>query len=334
MIYRAAFILPGAEDPIRDGALRVSGGRVEEVAPVASLSAHHPQEEVVDLGQAVIMPGLVNAHCHLGLTELRPAARDFIPWLEEVVQELRTWQRERFERSVGAGLALSLASGTTSLGDISSRCSSAGALRGAGLRGVAFREVLGLAPEREEEALASVMAEMEGGRQPGPRLRLGISPHAPFSTSGELYRRSLALALRFSLPLATHVAESEEEVELLTRGKGPLVELLRRLGSPVECFNAPGLRPLEWLKELGLLQYPSLLVHANYLSVGELGLIANSPASICFCPRSHAFFGRKGHPWQELLAAGVNLCLGTDSLASNGGLGILDELRFLREEAP
>ncbi len=334
MIFRAAFLLPGAEHPIRDGALRVLRGRVEEVAPMASLSARYPQEEVADLGRAVLMPGLINAHCHLELSELRPAARDFTPWLEEVVQELRSWGRERFERSVEAGLAQSLASGTTSLGDISSRYSSAGALKGAGVRGVAFREVLGLDPEGEEEALGRVMAEGEEGWRAGHRICLGISPHAPFSTSGELYRKSLALAQRFGLPLATHVGESREEVEFLSRGKGPLVELLSRLGSPVEGFKAPRLRPIEWLGELGLLRYPSLLVHVNYLSGGELALIASSSVSICFCPRSHAFFGREDHPWRELLAAGVNLCLGTDSLASNDTLSLLDELRFLREEAP
>ncbi len=261
-------------------------------------------------------------------------ARDFIPWLEEVVRELRTWERERFERSVEAGLAMSLASGTTSIGDISSRYSSAECLKEVGLRGVAFREVLGLDPEKEEEALARVGCEAEAGRQPGPRLRLGISPHAPFSASGELYRRSLSLARRFGLPLSTHVAESPEEVEFLARGSGPLVRLLKRLGSPVECFEAPGMRPLEWLRGLGLLGYPSLLVHANYLSEIELGYIADSPASVCFCPRSHAFYGREGRPWGELLAGGASLCLGTDSLASNNSLSILDELRFLRQEDP
>jgi cytosine/adenosine deaminase-related metal-dependent hydrolase len=172
----------------------------------------------------------------------------------------------------------------------------------------------------------------------GPRLRVAVSPHAPYSVEPNGYRRCLDLAEDRHLPLATHLAETAEEALFLRDHAGPLRELWTFLGawdSDVPRFDGG---PIRLMHSLGLLDRRDvLLAHVNYCDDAEMDLLAASGrggASVVYCPRTHAYFGHPPHRWREMLARGVNVAVGTDSCASSPDLNLVDDLRLLHRLAP
>ncbi|MCZ6676328.1 MAG: amidohydrolase family protein, partial [Candidatus Poribacteria bacterium] len=158
-----------------------------------------------------------------------------------------------------------------------------------------------------------------------------VSPHAPYSTSATLYRHCLQLAQSRGLPLCTHLSETQEEVEFLALGTGAFAALLDTLQISMEGWTPPGVTPVGYMKDLGVLENRPLLAHGNYLTEGDIRMLAESGSSVVFCPRSHAYFYHTDHPIERLITAGVNVAIGTDSLASNWSLSMLDELKFLAQ---
>ncbi len=291
------------------------------------------ETELIDWGDAVILPGLVNAHTHLELTDLHgqiTAPRSFSDWLRQLISLRRTWCRERFIESTRAGLRMSIASGTTLVGDISAAGVGVQALRGEKLRKVVFEETLGLDPALGATRLTLLEARVEADRNSADTLLTpGVSPHAPYTVSPQLYRDVAGIAERLSLPLATHVAETEEELALLQSGTGDLMELLESLGAMPPGWSAPGMAPVVWLDALGILNVSPVLIHCNYVDEHSMSRILQTRSSVVYCPRSHAYFGHRQHPVRQMLDLGINVALGTDSLASNASLSMLDEVRYL-----
>ena len=330
-IHRAKYVLAESDLLLQNAAVHVSNpGRISRVEPWHSPPASD-NVEVVDWGSAVILPGLVNAHTHLELTRLHQQLTEFssfTDWLSQLVQKRRLWTTEDYLESVRQGVEQSLAAGTTLVGDISASGASAQALKNSGLRKIVFQEVLGLLPEKVAEGAAGLDARLESV-SPDSLLTYGISPHAPYSVAPELYRVSAQAAYQRGIPLATHLAETREEKEFLACGSGVFKDFLSRLGALPPDWKPPGLSPVPYLDSLGALQPSALLIHCNYLDRESMATILHSRSSVAFCPRSHAFFGHEEHPVRELLDIGVNVALGTDSLASNSSLSILDEMRFL-----
>lgn len=286
---------------------------------------------MIDWGKAIIMPGLVNSHTHLELTLLAERIRQtgsFVDWLYQVVQERRKWTPEQYAESVRAGAAMALRSGTTLLADISSSGFSRRALVPERLRKAVFEEAVALAPERAAETVADVERRLQEA-EPDPLTTLGVSPHAPYSVSPRLYRELSALARRREIPLATHAAETREELEFLESGTGPFAGFLGSLGAMPAGWAPPKLDPIPFLEVLGVLEQAPLLVHCNYLDAHAMAIIQRTHSSVAFCPRSHAYFGHENHPVRQCLDLGINVALGTDSLASNASLSMLDEMRFL-----
>ena len=330
-IYRADYVLAEADLLLQDAAVHVCDpGRICRVEPWNKVSSG-PDVEVVDWGSAVLVPGLVNAHTHLELTRLHnklTSLHSFTQWLSEVIRRRRDWTDEDYAESVRKGAQMALASGTTLVGDISASGISGTALSGQRLRRVLFEETLGLAPAAAGPALASLEARL-GRLGYDPLLTRAVSPHSPYSVSPDLFRAAAALSRRDSLPLAIHLAETRGEIELLLSGTGEFREFLSQLGVLPEGWSPPGLGPVQYLASLGLLPQSPLLIHCNYLDADSIARILQCRCSVVYCPRSHAFFGHDSHPVRELLDAGINVALGTDSLASNDSLSMLEEIRFL-----
>jgi cytosine/adenosine deaminase-related metal-dependent hydrolase len=330
-IHRAKYVLAEPDLLLQDATVHVSDpGRISRVEPwqdpTATLEA-----EIVDWGSAVIMPGLVNAHTHLELTSLHGQLTrfsTFFDWVSQLIERRREWTREDYMASVRHGAQMCLSSGTTLVGDISASGVSWEALKPLPLRKVVFEEVLSFLPEAAAQTLASLETRLKRGRR-DKLLRIGISPHAPYSVSPELYRALAQLAREKELPLATHLAETKEELEFLDTGAGPIEPFLQRLQALPERWTPPGLDPVSYLEQSGVLETPVLLIHCNYLDADSMKKILSSRSSVVYCPRSQSFFGHENHPVRTLLDLGVNVALGTDSLASNDSLSILDEMRFL-----
>ncbi|MEW6741149.1 MAG: amidohydrolase family protein [Planctomycetota bacterium] len=323
--------------------VRVDGGRIVEIASlegrrdvgVASRTrgADSPRARLV-LTSGVLIPGLVNAHAHLDLTALAgriDGSRGFLPWVRGLVALRSRLDGNEQREAVRAGIEASIRSGTTSIGDIDSFGVSWREIARGGLRGVAYRELLGFSPAAIEAARVAAAAWLEQPLPAPSRLAKGFSPHAPYSTSIELYALACQVGRSPETALCTHAAETREERTFLERGEGEMAELLRALSPTGDRLPFPRQGPVQFLAESRFLGPTRALVHANYLSPDEMDLIATARSPVIYCPRSHLFFGHERHPVAELLARGVTVALGTDSLASNTTLGILDEMAAVRQ---
>jgi cytosine/adenosine deaminase-related metal-dependent hydrolase len=330
-IHRAQFVLAEADFLLQDAAVHVCDpGRISRVEP-SHIKSWGPGVRIIDWGRAIIMPGLVNSHTHLELSLLAgrtPKATSFVDWLSQVVEERRKWTPQQYAESVRSGVAMALRSGTTLVADISASGLSRQALVSERIRKAVFEEAVALAPERAAESVAEVERRLQDS-EPDSLTILGVSPHAPYSVSPKLYRELAALARRRGILLTTHAAETREELEFLESGTGPFGGFLGSLGTLPEGWAPPKLDPIPYLEVLGILEQSPLLVHCNYLDAHSMAIIQRTRSSIAFCPRSHAYFGHENHPVRQCLDLGINVALGTDSLASNASLSMLDEMRFL-----
>jgi cytosine/adenosine deaminase-related metal-dependent hydrolase len=316
----ARWVFPIARPPMERGCVTVEGERITAVEP------HGWRKPDVDLGNAAILPGFVNAHTHLDLSGLRgrcPPSPDFTAWLRQVIAHRRSRSPEQLQDDIREGLAECLRFGTTLVGDISGDGGSWDALAGAPLRAVVFREMLGLPAARASGAWEQLDVWLAAHRATG-NCRPGVSPHAPYSV-----RRSLFLAASTrGCPVAVHLAESAAEQELLVLRRGPFVPFLKEL----DVWEPDGLaEDVGQVLRLCNGLSPTLFVHCNYLPI-DAAIPSNG--RIVYCPRTHAAFAHPPHPFRDFLARGVGVALGTDSLASNPDLNLLEEARFLHRLYP
>lgn len=327
-------MLPVTRPPIEDGAVAVRAGVITAVGPARDVSG----DPVEDLGDVVLMPGFVNAHTHFELSHLAgriSTDQGFVPWVEGLARVLRAGgdAEPSVREAVRSAVRQSLAAGVTTVGDITRQPEFVRPLLAKNvLRTVSFGEVLGIGGLRTELP-ARLAAAMDSAAATN-RLRIGVSPHAPYTVEPDGLRLCSCRAREAALPLCIHVAETPDEVAFTTARVGPLREYLERLGVWDDAVPCPGLRPVELLSACGLLGPQTLLAHANYVSDDDIRRIAEAGASVAYCPRTHAAFGHPPHRFREMLAAGIPVCVGTDSLASNPSLSVLDELRHLHRVHP
>ena len=332
MILTARWLAPLDRPLIEDGGICVEQGRIVQIGARRDLPAG-PTE---DLGDVVLLPGLINAHAHLELTgyagQLEPAS--LWMWLRRLVK-LRRAADPRDERAAAArGAAESLRAGVTCVVDISRRGDTWPALADVPIRKICCAELISVAnePPRTPTELENAVADVACD----DLLAAGVSPHAPYTVAAEDFEGTVALARRRGLPITTHWAETREERRWLSRGGGVLGAMIWAFGGS-EVIRSPKCAPIEYAERLGLLSAGAVLAHVNYIDDEELGRLARSAASVVYCPRSHRFFGHRDHRWADMLAAGVNVCIGTDSAASlpaGATLSVLDELRVLRQDRP
>jgi aminodeoxyfutalosine deaminase len=320
----ARWIFPVAGAPLPNGVVAIEDDKIAAVESFGKFSAD------VDLGNSAITPGFVNSHTHLDLTGLRghcPSTPDFTQWLRQVIAFRRHRSESQVLEDVRTGIAECVQMGTTLLGDITAGGASWPIALAAPLRAVVFHELLGLPLARAQQSFDLALKWLDA-HPPTETCRPAWSPHASFSVHRWLFERASETSNRFKLPLATHLAETQDELQLLNQRSGPFASFLEELG----VWEAEGLAesPEEVIRCCQTAR-PFLLVHCNYLSPGvEL----QPESSIIYCPRTHAAFGHPPHPFREFLRRGVRVALGTDSLASNPDLSVLAEMRFIHERYP
>lgn len=288
-------------------------------------------------GAEFALPGLRNAHVHLdlsGIGEPLDGRSGFTRWVEELMQWRSRQTIGDLVQGAGVGARLALAAGTTAVGDIDSTGGAFRVVAKSGLKGIGFREVLGTGEQDAPLEVAARFIAEHGRSRSLERLRPGLSPHAPYSTSDRLYRGLRDLARREQLPLSTHIAETSDEELFLKEARGSLAELLERLGAGLPFLRPPGRGPLGYLAGLECLGPEMLLAHANYPAAGDLEVLAESGATVVYCPRSHAHFSHAEHPVARMRELGVRVALGTDSLVSNRTLSMFDEMACLRQVRP
>jgi len=328
-LYRAAWVLPVGAEPIRDGALLVDAdGRIAAVGP--SLAIEPPMDaEVVELGEAALLPGLVNVHAHPELALFRGALEDlcFRDWILRLVGAKRAALTDAdYQVAARWTMVEALRSGITTLAATESSGASAAALCEAGLRGVVYQEVFGPDPMQAQAAMADLRAGVDALRAlECDRVAVGISPHAPYTVSDDLFRLAGDYAVAEGLPMAVHASESIIEHQLVSAGEGDFAPGLRARGI---ATPPRGKSTVELLERLGVLRARPLLIHCVLLDTDDLRRVADTGSSIAHCPVANARLGHGLAPYPEMVAAGVRVGLGTDSVGSNNRLDLLEEARI------
>jgi cytosine/adenosine deaminase-related metal-dependent hydrolase len=290
-VYSADWVLPVEGDPIEDGAVAVENGRLAAVGTSDELG------EGTRFDDAVIAPGFVNAHSHLEYAVYGGFGDGlaFGPWIRLHIERKGRIAWEEFVAIARLGAAECLRSGITAIADASFSGAAAYVAGELGLR-------------EEAEAKRSAFER--------DSIRVGLSPHAPYSASAELYREAYRDG---AVPVVTHVAESDDELQYMLSGTGPIAAITE--------IPSPGLTPVRYLAREGLLRQTTLAAHCVKVDADEIALLAEHDVAVAHCPRSNAILGCGIAPVRELLDAGIRVGLGTDSPASTPSFDFFEEMR-------
>jgi cytosine/adenosine deaminase-related metal-dependent hydrolase len=343
LVYTARHVLPISSPPLQDGALAVDGGRIAAVGRRKDVldAAAGEAVEVRDLGDAVVLPGLVNAHTHLELSWMGGeslAEGDYLAWVRGFVEhrdrEVDGVAREAAE----AAIETVIARGTVAVGDVANRDWMPGLLARTPLWAVVFHELFGFRAvdaeplvneaARRLDAMDADAAESEG------RVRVALTPHAPHTTSAALLKALAGRSAATGAPLSVHLAESETEASFLRGGAEEFREFLTERGLWDENWTPPGQSPVEYLDRLHVLTPRTLAVHCVHLGQRDVSRLQARGVTVVTCPRSNERLGVGSTPVPKLLGEGIPVALGTDSLASAADLDLFAEMATLLRQHP
>ena len=320
MILRARTILPISQPPIENGAVVISGNKITAVGAWKNLSVGRVSSragEIIDLGETILLPGLVNAHCHLDYTDMAgqlPPPKTFTDWIPQILAAKSAWTYSDYARSWLNGVKMLLQTGTTTVADIEAVPDLLPEVWNATpLRVFSFLEMTGIRARRgAKEILREAVEKLDSLSH--KNCRASLSPHAPYSTTPELLKLSAEFARKKNLRVTTHIAESADEFEMFTRARGKMFDWLKRSGRDNSDCGLGS--PLQHLERAGLLGENFLAVHANYLGKNDFDLLVKKNVSVVHCPGSHDYFRHEQFPLKKLLKSKINICLGTDSLST------------------
>jgi cytosine/adenosine deaminase-related metal-dependent hydrolase len=323
-----------AGEPIENGAVAIAGNQIIGVGRFEEIRARH-EGEVLDLGEQILLPGLINAHCHLDYTMLRgkiPPQHSFSDWISAINAQKAALQPEDYLTAIADGFAEAQRFGTTALVNLEAFPELLPRIPRAPLRTWWCAEMIDI---RRPVPVQEVTEHLCGWSQAHPEWLggIGLAPHAPYTASAQLYAEAAALARKHDLLLTTHLAESHEEMLMFRDATGPAFEFLKSIGRPMnDCGRET---PLSLLTRRQEIDERWIIAHLNELTEGDFNLLAQGRKfHIAHCPRSHTFFGHAPFELRKLRTLGFNICLGTDSLASNSSLGLFAEMRELLRKEP
>jgi aminodeoxyfutalosine deaminase len=332
MIIRARIVVTMCGAPIENGAVAVLANRIIDVGRFADVKARNAGN-TVDLGEQVLLPGLINAHCHLDYTCLRgkiAPQNSFTDWILAINAAKSELSAKDYFASINDGFEEAKRFGTTAIANLTAFPELIAKIQPP-IRTCWFAELIDIrAPERADKLVDAAIEALKQNSD------WGLAPHALFTASKNLFRRCEEIAQREHILLTTHLAESHEETEMFRDASGPLYEFMKSIGRPMDdCGNetplglfvgAPSGRALpHWI-----------VAHLNELTETDFELLErwNSKFHVVHCPRSHNYFGHRPFAFDRLRSLGFNICLGTDSLASNESLSLFDEMRVFQKNFP
>jgi aminodeoxyfutalosine deaminase len=337
MIIRARDVVTMDGAPIVNGAVAISGDRIVDVGKFDQIKTRN-SGAVVDLGEQALLPGLINAHCHLDYTCLRdkiPRQKSFTDWIGAINAQKSKLSPVDFIASINEGFAETKRFGTTTIANLTAFPELVRQLPDAPLRTWWFAELIDVrSPERVNELVDSAVESLKFGQN------YGLAPHALFTASKNLYQRCEEAGANFLL--TTHLAESREEMEMFRDASGPLYEFMKSIGrdmgdcgngTPLELFvGAPNASPARTSRALS--QW--IVAHLNELAQSDFRLLEKMRTKfhVVHSPRSHQYFDHSRFPFKRLLTLGLNVSLGTDSLASNESLNLFAEMRAFQRSEP
>ena len=329
--YKAKWVITDPRvPPLEDAVVFLQNGVITDVSD-------READHTIDLGHAILMPGLINAHTHLEFSTMKTpltTRHPFTGWIQELMQ-LRGENRSDIKESLRVGIKELNTNGTLLAAEICTYSVEEICQLGDSLDQLIFcKEVIGLIPAQIEQRLVDVESWISHMKALQPGTKLAISPHAPYSVHPDLLSQLLEIALRESLPVVMHLAETQDEIQFLDDQTGNFRSFLENLELYQTSLFTEDYSVSTIIEQLSLAE-KSLLVHGNYLTNEQIAQIAMHPQmSVVYCPRTHHYFGHQHHPWQKLLLSDVNVVLGTDSKASNPDLSIWKEVLFLHSMYP
>ena len=333
-VYQAAWACPIDGPPIRDAVIEVHDGIIHSLQSGSRLPVPGSRQ----LGNVVVLPGLINAHTHLELSWLRgrvPPANRFTDWVKTLVGLRRGTEQlvtPEIVAPVHDAIREARASGTVAVGDVSNSLAAVQPMKDAGLKGVVFHELLGFR-ERDGALIEASRPKREAAA--GDGVRISLAPHAPYSTSVELFKAIRQAVDNSDCPiLSVHLGESAEEVELLEKGSGPWRGMLETIGVWRDDWEIPACGPVQFLERHGVIDSRTLVVHGVQLDDTSLQRLKALDATVVTCPRSNRWVGVGYPPVERFYTSGVSVAVGTDSLASVDDLNLFSELKTMRFLAP
>ena len=336
MIIRARTIVTMDGPPIVNGAIAVCGNQIVDAGNFDEIKARHTGE-LIDLGEQTLLPGLINAHCHLDYTCLRskiPPQKSFSDWIRAINAEKAKLSSDDYIASINEGFSEARRFGTTTIANLTAFPELVAKIKSP-IRTWWFAELIDVRdPGRFDELVDRASESLGRARRPGTPW--GLAPHALFTASQDLYRRAQEIASRDNILLTTHLAESREEMQMFRNASGPLYEFLRHIGRPMEDCGDKTPLGLFVGATSGQALPRWIIVHLNELAESDFELLERSDSKfhIVHCPRSHDYFGHSAFAFERLRALGFNICLGTDSLASNEDLSLFAEMRAFQKVFP
>ena len=333
MIVRGRVVVTMDGPPIDNGAVVIAGDRIADVGRFSEIRERHAGERVIDVGEQALLPGLINAHCHLDYTCLGgriPRQKSFTEWIRAINGEKAQLSPEDYFGSINDGFSKAKQFGTTSIANLTGFPELIARVEPP-IRTWWFAELIDVRDPSQPDELIDLAT-----RQLKSQENWGLAPHAPFTASADLYRRCEEIAKSENILVTTHLAESLEEMAMFRDAAGALYDFLKEIGR--DMSDCGGRTPLsEFVRRVGEQSSPHwILVHMNQLSDDDFGLLKKAPPniSVVHCPRSHAYFRHSLFQFDRIRALNLNICLGTDSLASNDDLSLFAEMRAFQKEFP
>ncbi len=314
-------VVPISSEPVKNGAVAVENRKIKAVGGAAEIKADYPGFAVRDLGDGIILPGFVNCHAHLELGWLKPEKRfaGFIGWLENIINKKSAGTgSKKIEKSVTEGINALVKSGVTTVGEISSYGRDAEILKNSPLRTVLFREILDSRPE------------LKPLPEPSDRFEERFFPHAFYSCSPELIKKTFKISAENNMPAGIHLAESAEETAFVKGEKNAIEEKIYPIigKSPMPRHKAA--TPFQYLSEIDDKKTKITAVHMAHIEKDEINKIRKRDMAIVLCPRSNKFLNTGTAPVLEY-ANLERVGLGTDGLSSNTTLNFFDEIKALNK---
>jgi aminodeoxyfutalosine deaminase len=334
MIIRARTVVTMDGAPIDNGAVAIYENQIIYVGKFPEVSARHSGQEIIELGEQVLLPGLINAHCHLDYTCLRgkiPPQKSFADWIRAINAEKAKLSRQDYIAAISQGFAEAKKFGTTTTANITAFPELISKIQSP-IRTWWFAELIDVrSPERAHEIVDRAVESLKLAE------KWGLAPHALFTASKNLYDRCEEIARRENVLLTTHLAESREEMEMFRDGSGPLHEFMKSIGRPMDdCGQETPLEKFVGRPGGAFLRDQWIVAHLNELDESDFKLLKELRGKfhVVHSPRSHDYFGHSRFRFEELRALGFNICLGTDSLASNESLSLFAEMRAFQCSEP
>ncbi|MBE0447918.1 MAG: amidohydrolase family protein [Actinobacteria bacterium] len=334
MLLTAKWVLPISQRPIEDGAVVTEGPKIKDIGKFKTMNNKYPDEEVINFGKAIILPGFVDLHTHLEYSVFRGACDDlgYADWKIQLTKKSEILKKGDWILSAYLGALEAIQSGITTIADITKGGASLRAAKDAGLRGIIYYEVTGM----DHTKVPEIMIETENNidkwinQASGTNLTIGFAPHSPYTVSPPLYRSSTGWAREHNFKICTHLAGSKAEYDFVKYGSGRLPnEYWDTVGWGDILWQPTGVSPVKYLEEWGVFDGGNMLaVHCVQVDEADIDILKKYDVSVAYCPRCNAKLGMGIAPLSGFLNCQLRIGMGTDSPASNNTMDIFDEMRI------